>query len=77
MTTPTPPAPGLTTDPTETGCIHDCYYRSAGGPWYLTQRELIAIERRRERQHRDATAPTETLVAMRPVKATKQKAGKR
>jgi len=76
MTIPTPPAPGLTTDPTETGVIHDVYYRSKGGPYYCTKRALVGIDRRRERQHRDATAPTETLVAMRPVKRT-QKAGKR
>lgn len=62
---------GLTTDPTETGCIHDTYFRSEGGPYFIAASAMPGIARRmRHRDHHDAV-PDETLVAMRrPTKQT-------
>lgn len=33
---------GLTKSPDETGVIHDCYFRNAEGPLYLTAAEWSA-----------------------------------
>ena len=55
-------ARGLTTDPTETGVVHDAYARSAGGPYFLTRAELRAVERRaRHRNHAPAPADLDAL----------------
>lgn len=57
---------GLTDDPSETGVVHDCYLRSAGGPYYLTRAELRAVERRAVHRDRHDAIPDATLRAMAP-----------
>lgn len=52
-----PPAPGLTQDPAETGVLHDAYFRSEGGPWYLSEEELRAVKRRMGKRGTNGAAP--------------------
>lgn len=61
---------GLTTDPTETGVLHDAYARAAGGPYYLTRAELRAVERRA--RHRHHAPATEDLDALRATSRTQR-----
>jgi len=57
----TPPQAGLTTDPTETGILHDVFCWPGQPVWYVTRDELAAIEARARRRGHQAPVDLDEL----------------
>lgn len=57
----TPPQKGLTTDPTETGIVHDVFSWPGKTVWYLTERERVAVQRRAARRGQPEQADLDEL----------------